>query len=117
MYSHLAEVATRHSQVSTRPGYAVVTGRATDTQLLPHDRDYPQASLVLRGRVQDWHHPVGGYLPSYLGVGASLQKVYCRKQIHISLTPVKTTIVLIWAFKRILTTVFENRTVRDILYP
>jgi hypothetical protein len=29
-YSRLAEVATRHSQVSTRSGYAVVTRRTTD---------------------------------------------------------------------------------------
>jgi hypothetical protein len=30
MYSRLAEVATRHPQVSTRPGYEVVTHRTTD---------------------------------------------------------------------------------------
>jgi hypothetical protein len=29
---------------------------------------------------------------------------------------VKTTIVIIWASKRILTAVFEYRTVRDVLY-
>jgi hypothetical protein len=29
-YSHLVEVATRHSQVSTRPGYAVMARRTTD---------------------------------------------------------------------------------------
>jgi hypothetical protein len=28
----------------------------------------------LRGWVRDSHHPVGEYLPSYLGVGALLQK-------------------------------------------
>jgi hypothetical protein len=61
MYSRLTEVVTRHSQVSTRPGYAVVTSRTMDTQSLPYDRDYPQASLVLRGRVWNSHHPVGGY--------------------------------------------------------
>jgi hypothetical protein len=27
----------------------------------------------LKGRVWDSHHPVGGYLPSYLIVGVSLQ--------------------------------------------
>jgi hypothetical protein len=75
MYSRLAEVATRHSQVSTRPGYAVVTSRMSDMQPLPHNRDYPQASLTLRGRVRDSHHPAGGNLPSYLFVGASLQKI------------------------------------------
>jgi hypothetical protein len=30
MYSHLAEVGTRHSKVSTHPGYAVVTHHTTD---------------------------------------------------------------------------------------
>jgi hypothetical protein len=59
---------------STRPRCAVVTSRTTDTQPLPHDRECPQASLVLRGQVRDSHHPVGGYLPSYLDVGTSLQK-------------------------------------------
>jgi hypothetical protein len=29
-YSHLVKVVTRHSQVSTRLGYAVVTRRTTD---------------------------------------------------------------------------------------
>jgi hypothetical protein len=29
-YSHLVEVATIHSQVSTRPEYAIVTHRTTD---------------------------------------------------------------------------------------
>jgi hypothetical protein len=32
------------------------------------------------------------------------------------LPPVKTTIVLIWASKHILTAVFENRTIHDVLY-
>jgi hypothetical protein len=30
IYSRLVEVATRHPQVSTRPGYAVVTHRTMD---------------------------------------------------------------------------------------
>jgi hypothetical protein len=77
-YSRLAEVATRHCQVSTRPGYAVVTRRTTDCNL------YRTIVTVLKqphleGRVHDSHHPVGGDLPSYLDVGASLQKVNCRK--------------------------------------
>jgi hypothetical protein len=55
------------------PRCAVMASHTTDTQPLPHDRDCPQASLVLRGRVQDSHHPVGGYLPSYIVVGVSLQ--------------------------------------------
>jgi hypothetical protein len=50
-----------------------MASHTTDMQPLPHDRDYSQASLVLRGRVQDSHHPVGGYLPSYLVIDASLQ--------------------------------------------
>jgi hypothetical protein len=45
----------------------------TDMQPLLYDRDCPYASLVLRGRVQDSHHPTEGYLPSYLFVGVSLQ--------------------------------------------
>jgi hypothetical protein len=49
---------------STRPRCAVVTNRTTETQPLPHDRNYPQASLVLRGRVQDSHHPAEEYLHS-----------------------------------------------------
>jgi hypothetical protein len=57
---------------STRPRCAVVTSHMTDTQPLLPDRDCPQASLVLRGWVRDSHHPVGGYLTSYLFVGASL---------------------------------------------
>jgi hypothetical protein len=48
-------------------------------QLLSHDRDCPQANLILRGWVQDLHHLVGRYLPSYLSVGASLQEENCRK--------------------------------------
>jgi hypothetical protein len=32
-----------------RPRCTVVASRTTDTQLLPHDRDCPQANLVLRG--------------------------------------------------------------------
>jgi hypothetical protein len=50
-----------------------------DTQPLPHDRDYPQASLILRGWVRDSHHPVGGYLPSYLVIGALLQNSKLHK--------------------------------------
>jgi hypothetical protein len=48
-------------------------------QPLPHDRDCPQANPVLRGWVRDSHHPVGGYLPSYLDVGALLQKSKLQK--------------------------------------
>jgi hypothetical protein len=35
---------------STRPRCAVVISHMTDTQPLPHDRDCPQANLILRGR-------------------------------------------------------------------
>jgi hypothetical protein len=52
-----------------------VTSHTTDMQPLLYDRDCPQANLILRGRVQDSHHPTGGYLTSYLIIGASLQKV------------------------------------------
>jgi hypothetical protein len=53
--------------------------RTTDTQPLPHDRDCPQVNIVLKGRVLDSHHPTGGYLPSYLFIGASLQKSKLQK--------------------------------------
>jgi hypothetical protein len=58
---------------SPRPRCAVVTSHTTDTQLLPYDRDCPQAKLFLRGWVRDSHHLTGGYLSSYLFIGASLQ--------------------------------------------
>jgi hypothetical protein len=64
---------------STHPRCTVVTSRTMDTQPLPHDRDYPQANLILRGRVCDSHHLTGGYLSSYLGLGASLQKSKLQK--------------------------------------
>jgi hypothetical protein len=44
---------------SSCPRYMVMTSHTTDTQPLPHDRDRPQANLVLRGRARDSHHPVG----------------------------------------------------------
>jgi hypothetical protein len=59
---------------SPRLRCAVMASRTTDTQPLLHDRDYPQANLILRGRVQDSHHPAGRYLPSYRLFGVSLQK-------------------------------------------
>jgi hypothetical protein len=64
---------------SSCPRCAVMASRMIDTQPLLHDRDCPQASLVLRGRVQDSHHPVGGNLPSYLVVGALLQNSKMHK--------------------------------------
>jgi hypothetical protein len=51
----------------------------TDMQSLPHDRNCPQASLILRERVQDSQHSVGGNLPSDLFVGASLQNSKLHK--------------------------------------
>jgi hypothetical protein len=36
---------------STRPRCVVVSSRMMDTQPLPHDRDCPQANLILRGWV------------------------------------------------------------------
>jgi hypothetical protein len=57
---------------SPRPRCAVMTSRMTDTQPLPHDRDCPQGNLILRGQVWDSCHLTGGYLASYLVVGASL---------------------------------------------
>jgi hypothetical protein len=64
---------------STCPSCTVVTSRMMYTQPLPHDRDCPQTNLVLRGWVWDLPHPVGGYLPSYLFIGVSLQNSKLQK--------------------------------------
>jgi hypothetical protein len=64
---------------SPRSSCAVVASRTIDTQPLPHDRDCPQSNLVLRRRVRDSHHPMGGNLPSYLFIGALLQKSKLHK--------------------------------------
>jgi hypothetical protein len=104
---------------SPRPRCAVVASRTADTQPLPYDRDCPQASLVLRGRVWDSHHPTEEYLPSYPVVGASLQNSKLHKiniESKTGLACHLLRLVLIWASKRILTTVFKNRTARDVLY-
>jgi hypothetical protein len=45
------------------------------------------------------------------------QPAISTKYISVILPPVKTIIVLIWASKHILTAVFENRFVRNVLYP
>jgi hypothetical protein len=81
LWEHIHVLRKRPQDIprSTHTRCAVVTSCTTDTKPLLHDRDYPQASLVLRGRVQDSHHPTGRYLPAYLGIGASLQKVNCVK--------------------------------------
>jgi hypothetical protein len=50
----------------------IVTYHTMEMQPLPHDRECPQVNLILRGWVWDSHHPVGGNLPSYLFIGASL---------------------------------------------
>jgi hypothetical protein len=57
----------------------IVTSRTTDMQPLPHDRDCRQANLILRGRVQNSHHPTGWYLHSNHVVGASLQNSKLHK--------------------------------------
>jgi hypothetical protein len=56
MYSRLAEVATRHSQVSTRPGYTVMTCRTTNVS--PY-RTIGTASSKphLEAMGQNSHHP------------------------------------------------------------
>jgi hypothetical protein len=56
-----------------------MTCHTTGTQPLPHDRDSPQANLVLKGWVWDSHHLVRGDLPSYLFVYASLQNSKLHK--------------------------------------
>jgi hypothetical protein len=62
--------------MSPHPRCTIVASRTTDTQPLSHNR---QAKLVLRGCVQDSYHPVGGYLHSYLVVGASLHNSKLHK--------------------------------------
>jgi hypothetical protein len=64
---------------SLHPRCAVMASRTTDMQLLLHHRHYPHTNLILRGWVQDPHHPTGGYLPSYFVVDATLQEVNCIK--------------------------------------
>jgi hypothetical protein len=72
--------------------------------------------------IHDIHHPIERYLPSYLVVGAllpksKLHKVRVERKSQLALLPDKTNIVFIWTSKRILTAVFENMTVRNVLYP
>jgi hypothetical protein len=59
------------------------------------------------------HHPMERYRPSYLVVGASLQKsklhkVKAESKSELALPPDKTTIVLIWASKCFLTVGFHK---------
>jgi hypothetical protein len=72
-YSHLVEVATRHSQVSTRPGYTVVTHRTTDVS--PY---HTIGTASSKPRLEATGPEFTSYLLSYLGIGASLQKVNNR---------------------------------------
>jgi hypothetical protein len=71
---------------SPHPRCMVMASRMIDTQLILHDMDCPQATLVLRGRVRDSHHLAGGNLPSYLFVGASLQ----NSKVHRVIVESKT---------------------------
>jgi hypothetical protein len=67
----------RHPQDIPRspcPRCVVMASRMTNKQPIPHDVDYPQASLDMRGWVRDSHDPAGGYLPSYLVIGALLPR-------------------------------------------
>jgi hypothetical protein len=69
---HVLRKRSQDISRSPCPRCAVVASRTIDTQPLQYDRDYPQASLILRGWVCDSHHPVEGYLPNYIFIGASL---------------------------------------------
>jgi hypothetical protein len=54
---------------SPRSRCVIVASHTIDIQPLPHDRDYPQANLILRRRVRDSHHPAEGtYLISFSSV-------------------------------------------------
>jgi hypothetical protein len=81
LQEHIHVLSKRQQDIyrSPRPRCAVVVSHMIDTQPLPHDRDYLQASLILRGRVRDSHHLVGGYLLSYLFIGVSLQNTKLHK--------------------------------------
>jgi hypothetical protein len=70
----------RPQDISRSPRFmCIVVSRTTDTQPLPHNRDCPQVSLVLRVWVWNSHHPAGGNLPSYLVVDALLQNSKLHK--------------------------------------
>jgi hypothetical protein len=56
-----------------------MVSHTTNTQPLLYDRDCHQANLILRGQVWDSHHLAGGYLTSYLVVGASLHNSKLHK--------------------------------------
>jgi hypothetical protein len=63
--------------------------------------------------IHDIHHLIERYLPSYLVIGAwlqksKLQKVKAESKSQLALPPDKTTIVLIWASKRFLTVGFHK---------
>jgi hypothetical protein len=77
--THVLRKRPQNISRSPRPRCVVVASCTTDTQPLPYDRDCPQANIILRRLVQDSHHPVGGYLPSYFFIGASLQKSKLQK--------------------------------------
>jgi hypothetical protein len=64
---------------SPHPRCAVMASHTTDTQPLLRNRDCPQASLILKGRVRDSHHPTG---VTYLLIFSSVhhyRKVNCIK--------------------------------------
>jgi hypothetical protein len=76
---HILRKRSQDIPRSSRPRCVIMISRTTDMQSLPHDRDCPQANLILRGQVRDSHHPTGGSLSSYHIVDASLQKINCLK--------------------------------------
>jgi hypothetical protein len=59
--------------------FVIMASRTTDMQPLPHDKDCPQARLILREWVCDSHHPTSGNLPSYFIVSVSLQNSKLHK--------------------------------------
>jgi hypothetical protein len=58
-YIHYENIFTSYRRrpqdipMSPHPRCTIMANRTIDTLLLPHDKDYPQANLVLRGRVSD----------------------------------------------------------------
>jgi hypothetical protein len=107
MYSRLVEVATRYPQVSTHPEYAVVTRRLMDVS--PY-RTIGTALSKPRLEVTGPEFTSPGtriltFLPWHRCV---VTESKYRKEISVSLPPIKTTIVLIRALKRILTVGFRK---------
>jgi hypothetical protein len=76
---HVLRKRPQDIPTSPRPKCAVMASHTTDMHPLPHDRDCPQAILILRWRVWNSHHPTED---TYLFTFSSVRhygKGNCRK--------------------------------------